>query len=105
VLKLVARSIQQVTRQGDLVARIGGDEFVVLLLDIDTSGARAIGERARAALTRAREGGPGVQVSFGLALAQPGTCSGTALLAAADVELYRDKAARKTLRSTVARIR
>lgn len=104
-LKLLARCIQQVTRQGDLVARIGGDEFAVLLLDTDTAGARAIGERTRAALARASNDGPRVHVSFGLALAEAGSVSGTSLLAIADTELYRDKAARKTLRSTAARLR
>lgn len=42
VLQFIANEIQAVIRQTDTVARIGGDEFVVLLPDTDESGAGAI---------------------------------------------------------------
>jgi two-component system, chemotaxis family, response regulator WspR len=50
VLKELARRIASVVRPGDHVARVGGDEFLVLLSDVNTDQAMAMAERMRAAV-------------------------------------------------------
>jgi diguanylate cyclase (GGDEF)-like protein len=45
VLKAVAQALLHATRRADVVARYGGDEFVVLLPNTDLEGAHAVGAR------------------------------------------------------------
>ena len=49
-LRAVARAIKQATRETDLTARIGGDEFCLLVPCGDAATAVLIGERVKAAL-------------------------------------------------------
>jgi diguanylate cyclase (GGDEF)-like protein len=77
VLKMVAHVIQGAVRREDVVARLGGEEFVVLARETALTGARALAERIRRAVERSRcawEGrelavtvSVGVTVSGGLA--------------------------------------
>lgn len=104
-LRLVARCLRQGVRDGDLVARIGGDEFAVLLPTTGAENAHALGERIRVMVAKT-SGGVGMRlgVSFGVSVTQSGDLDASALLAAADLALYRDKAAR-TARSFEAKAR
>ncbi|MNR48766.1 Response regulator PleD [compost metagenome] len=45
MLKFFAQLLNQVVRQHDLVARIGGEEFLILLPDTDFTGAQSMAER------------------------------------------------------------
>ncbi|MDP9429279.1 MAG: sensor domain-containing diguanylate cyclase, partial [Actinomycetota bacterium] len=45
LLSLVGPRLQQALRAGDLLARMGGDEFAVLLPDADEAGAREVADR------------------------------------------------------------
>ncbi|HEU4837855.1 MAG TPA: PleD family two-component system response regulator [Micavibrio sp.] len=47
ILKIFARRVQDSLRSFDLVARLGGEEFVIILPDISTEMAYFIGERLR----------------------------------------------------------
>ncbi|MDT8450430.1 MAG: GGDEF domain-containing protein, partial [Wenzhouxiangellaceae bacterium] len=78
-LKQVARTLEEcVERSTDLVARFGGEEFVVLLPDTDSDGAESVGERIRERIDDLKfappEGGQGdgITASVGCATARPG---------------------------------
>jgi diguanylate cyclase (GGDEF)-like protein len=93
LLRAVGAALQAGVRGHDVVARYGGDEFVVLLLDTALHG----GERAARRLLRlveartARSGVEGVGVSIGVAGYPAHGREGEALLEAADRALYRAK--------------
>jgi diguanylate cyclase (GGDEF)-like protein/PAS domain S-box-containing protein len=70
VLAQLAERIERSCRPRDVVARFGGDEFVVLLRDVDQAGAERIGERIVAAAGAPLElpdGPERVTLSIGLA--------------------------------------
>ena len=50
VLCKVAEVLQSTVRRGDLVGRIGGEEFVVISLETDAAGVAQLAERVRAAV-------------------------------------------------------
>ena len=66
VLKLVAKTIEQNVREGDLPARYGGEEFSVVLPNTDLTTAEEIGDRIREAVAKKRI----IQRSSGVALGQ-----------------------------------
>jgi diguanylate cyclase (GGDEF)-like protein len=46
-VKLVADALQRLTRSSDIVARYGGDEFIVLLVNADKAAAEEVAQRVR----------------------------------------------------------
>jgi diguanylate cyclase (GGDEF)-like protein len=52
-LKLAGEAIERAVRTDDLVARLGGDDFVMILRGADSGYAREVSERARDAMARA----------------------------------------------------
>ena len=72
VLREVAQAIAGAVREGDVPARFGGEEFVVLLRNPGAEIAVEVGERVRKAVSSLdlrRIGVPGVTVSVGVAVA------------------------------------
>ncbi len=91
VLARTAAILADAARDIDVLARLGGEEFAVLMPSCEEAGATALADRAREAVAAAESKGmPAVRMSAGLATA---TAPETAqeLLQAADVALYRAK--------------
>jgi two-component system, cell cycle response regulator len=95
VLKAFAATLKRETRSSDIVARLGGEEFAVLLPETGGELAFKIAERIRLAVAaRAAEFGEAaisVTVSIGLAQTSPTIATMDALIAAADAALYEAK--------------
>ncbi len=87
ILALAARTIAGGVREGDIVARFGGDEFAALLPRTDLSEAEALAERLRA---RVQDAGSDASVtaSIGVALLEDDV---RRALLRADVALYEAK--------------
>jgi diguanylate cyclase (GGDEF)-like protein len=109
VLVAVAAALQGAVRLGDVVARMGGDEFVVILNAVSGPGdAEHVVNRIRAQLERPITiGGETVEaeLSIGIAIDTPATSVApvaqvaTDLLRAADAQMYLDKTERSRTRT------
>lgn len=94
VLRQVAQAATESVRSTDMVGRLGGEEFVVLLPGAGEAAAIALVDRLRRAIAERRtEGAEGLSVtaSIGIALFRPGATPAS-LLGDADRALYRAKA-------------
>jgi diguanylate cyclase (GGDEF)-like protein/putative nucleotidyltransferase with HDIG domain len=97
-LRAVAQILQECSRDGDVVARYAGDEFVILLPNTTADAALQIAERLRAqvenlriALALSEEGHVAVSLSIGVATAPNHGITFEALFGAADRALYQAK--------------
>jgi len=95
VLVLVAEKMKTILRQGDILARFGGEEFVALLPYTTPEQSFAIAERLRQAISDIRVNGlSSVSISIGVTYWQPGNpLSINSLLDCADAALYQAKEA------------
>jgi len=93
VLRLVAASLREAVRETDLVGRVGGEEFAVLLPATDGDTALKIAERARRAVEAIELPGVAVNCSAGVAIFPDDTLDGRELLHLADSALYAAKEA------------
>jgi diguanylate cyclase (GGDEF)-like protein len=91
-LRAAARLLRETFRDADLVARIGGDEFCVLLPG-RAAEAKAGVDRLRDAVDDRSGGDPPLALSLGMATGSPG-CTIEELIGWADAAMYADKAHR-----------
>ena len=97
VLRQIAELLLRSTRRADVVARIGGEEFVIVLPESDAPGAAALAEKVREAVAAApfpgRESQPGgrLTVTLGFACFPDDGQDATVLLELADRALYLGK--------------
>lgn len=97
IIKIVATALSKLTKGKDLVARFGGEEFVIVLPDTTLEGATTVAEKIRASLENGRVFNPKtgeeikrVTVSIGVTELEVGEDINVAI-ARADEALYRAK--------------
>jgi diguanylate cyclase (GGDEF)-like protein len=93
LLKALGALLISLGRETDLVARIGGEEFAVVLPETDLPGAEALAERIRTVVERATDFRRAVTVSLGIAAATQETSGPAMLLHDCDAALYQAKRA------------
>jgi diguanylate cyclase (GGDEF)-like protein len=91
VLRKVAAILVASVRESDLVTRYGGEEFAVLAMGTELSGALMLGERCRATIESATWLHRSVTVSVGVAALTSSLETASELTAAADQALYDAK--------------
>ena len=97
VLRTVAHRLQCVVREGDVLARVGGEEFVLLMPRTDLKTATTVAERVRFAVSQAKQRvrgdeSIGMTVSIGVAsLDEVNRNTPETLLTLADARVYLAK--------------
>jgi diguanylate cyclase (GGDEF)-like protein len=97
VLRATANACAQALRGTDLIARWGGEEFVVVLPLASPGAAAEVVERVRAAIAAQEVAGPGgvpvrCTASIGLARFDPSSAAFDDLIRRADLAMYQAKA-------------
>jgi diguanylate cyclase (GGDEF)-like protein len=94
-LTAVAAALSRSIRQGDVLARWGGEEFIVFMPETNLQEAVALAERLRAAVAQIRvphaKGETAITASFGVAQKDADHATLDALISAADDYLYQSK--------------
>lgn len=90
-LRATADALQATSRSSDILARWGGDEFVLLLPEIDASAAALAGRRISEILRRELRRFPGVSASVGIAWFEAAGRPFAEMLHAADELMYLAK--------------
>ena len=92
LIRKVAQQLQQSFRAEDIVARIGGDEFSILLPEMDEIDLEPFVARLRTDLAKLNN--PLINLSIGMAIGEEG-CRLLEVMRLADDRMYQDKAAHK----------
>jgi diguanylate cyclase (GGDEF)-like protein len=94
LIRQVAETLRERVRATDIVARLSGDEFAVLMPQADTAGALALGEDLRAEVAEGERSSAdpiSTTISVGITMFGGGRGGAEAVLAAADQAMYRAK--------------
>jgi diguanylate cyclase (GGDEF)-like protein len=95
----ISAVLKETFREADIVARIGGDEFVVLAVDASMESTGVLTSRIQAALKRRKQQGDQpyqLSISMGIAHYDPESpCTVNEMIAQADGRMYQQKQARK----------
>jgi diguanylate cyclase (GGDEF)-like protein len=99
-LRLVGQQLLRVVRASDLCARIGGDEFAIVMPETSLDRGREVAARFKSAvreMSLAAKSIEAVDVSVGLSAWHPGQ-DWQAVYQSADMDLYEDKKRQKLAR-------
>lgn len=91
VIKMTANTLREIVRDHDLVARMGGEEFCVILPGASLEIAQTIAERCREKIAAKITGKVRVTCSFGVTSIRLGATSPKELIHQADEALYYSK--------------
>jgi diguanylate cyclase (GGDEF)-like protein len=92
LLRAVAQRLSECVRAGDLVGRLGGDEFIIILRDLDPDDIQALARRLTEVISRPFALLPGVEVFVGVSIGgAPLGPNPEESMAKADVMLYTAK--------------
>lgn len=91
VIKMMAATIKEVVRENDVVARMGGEEFCIILPNTSLAVAHTIAERCREKIWSKTTGGVKVTASFGVTSVSLGAKNSTEIIHQADEALYSSK--------------
>ena len=95
VLRLVADSMRAAVRDTDVVGRMGGDEFAVLMPETDGALASAAAKRLADSIASAFQGTPSISASIGVVAFADTAASTDEILRRADQAMYEAKRAGK----------
>jgi diguanylate cyclase (GGDEF)-like protein len=90
-LKTVARCLQKNLREADMVARYGGDEFMLVLVETDEAGALTVARHIRTSLAEQAELARPITLSMGIVTMTGGEDLLDQLITRADDALYQAK--------------
>ncbi|RYY76394.1 MAG: diguanylate cyclase [Gammaproteobacteria bacterium] len=91
VIKTMANTIKEVVREKDIVARMGGEEFCIILPNTSLDVARNIAERCRESISSKMTRGVKVTASFGVTSIALGAKDSATIIHQADEALYASK--------------
>ncbi|WP_158238550.1 GGDEF domain-containing protein [Pollutimonas subterranea] len=104
ILKAAALNLRDATRSADVLARWGGDEFLILLPSTDEHVAQQIAQRLKQALKNLRVAEESIDLSAGLGIVQVSHFSSVEeLMQDVDVAMYTDKRKNKDRSALIGR--
>ncbi len=91
LLKTTARVLKETCRDDDIITRLGGDEFLIILPNTTSSQANNLAKRITANLTEHKIKGIGISISFGYASLTSENNSVEKVFIAAENAMYQKK--------------